>query len=156
MSRYWPLVSAQTVHAPQQCPCDRDAQVAAEVTAAVKQARFRQRTLATTQDGVSQALETWRRLKLAAFGITTREGAFNTLEPVITERALDAARTQYLTEVIEYNRAQFRLYEALGQPPAEALPQAVATPVSVPVAPQPYTPSPMPVFQIPPPPKGKS
>ena len=131
------------------------AQVAAEVTAAVNQARIRQRTLATAQDGVVQAVETWRRLKLASFGLATRDRLVNTLEPVIAEQDLDTARTQYLTEVIEYNKAQFRLYEALGQPPIEALPQAVAQPVSVPVAPQPYTPSPMPVFQIPPPPKGK-
>jgi outer membrane protein TolC len=131
------------------------AQVAAEVTAAVKQARIRQRTLATAQDAVAQALETWRRLKLAAFGLATRDRLVNTLEPVIAEQALDTARTQYLTEVIEYDKAQFRLYEALGQPPIEALPQAVAQPVSVPAAPQAYTPSPQPVFQIPPPPKGK-
>jgi outer membrane protein TolC len=131
------------------------AQVAAEVTAAVKQARTRQRTLEIAQAGVSDALETWRRLKLAAFGVLTREQRVNTLEPVIAEQALDVARTQYLTEVIEYNKAQFRLYEALGQPPADALPQAVATPVSVPAAPQPYTPSPMPVFPIPPAPKLK-
>ena len=65
-------------------------------------------------------------------------------------------RVHYLVEVIEYNKAQFRVYQALGQPPLEALPQAVAVPsVSVPAAPQPYKPSPAPVFLLPPPPKGK-
>jgi outer membrane protein TolC len=131
------------------------AQVASEVTAAVKSARIRQRTLQSAQEAVSQALETWRRLRLAAFGILTRDRLVNTLEPITAEQALDAARNQYLIEVIEYNKAQFRLYEALGQPPLEALPGAVALPVSVPAAPQPYQPSPIPVIPIPPPGKIK-
>ncbi|HLJ94179.1 MAG TPA: TolC family protein [Gemmataceae bacterium] len=131
------------------------AQVAADVAIAVKLARNRQRTLASAQVAVEQALETWRRLKLAAFGILTRDNLVNTLEPVIAEQSLDVARTQYLTEVIEYNKAQFRLYEALGQPPIDALPQAVPVPTTVPVAPQPYTPTPMPVFKVPPPVKRK-
>jgi outer membrane protein TolC len=132
------------------------AQVAAEIAAAVKIARTRERTLQSAQDAVSQALETWRRLKLAAFGVLTKgQGLVNTLEPVIAEQALDTARTQYLVQLIEYNKIQFRLYQALGQPPLEALPQAVAAPaVSVPVAPQPYQPTPPPVIPVPPP-KGK-
>jgi outer membrane protein TolC len=132
------------------------AQVAADVTAAVKLARTRERTLQSAQEAVRQALETWRRLRIAAFGMLTRDKLVNTLEPVIAEQALDTARVHYLTEVIEYNKAQFRLYQALGQPPLEALPQAVAAPpVTVPTAPQPYRPSPAPVIPVPPPPKRK-
>jgi hypothetical protein len=37
--------------------------------------------------------------------------------------------------VIEYDRAQFRLYWALGQPPETALPKAAAVPAQVPVLP---------------------
>jgi outer membrane protein TolC len=133
------------------------AQVAAEVTTAVKSAKIRERTLRSAQEAVQQALETWRRLKLAAFGMLTKgQGLVNTLEPVIAEQTLDNARVQYLVEVIEYNKAQFRLYQALGQPPLEALPQAVAAPpVTVPTAPQPYVPSPPPKIPLLPPPKGK-
>ena len=68
------------------------AQVAAEVAAAIKLARTRERTLQTAQEAVRQALETWRRLKLAAFGMVTKERLVNTLEPVIAEQALDTAR----------------------------------------------------------------
>ena len=53
---------------------------------------------------------------------------------MIAVRNLDEARFQYLNEVIEYNRAQFRLYTALGQPPLCALP-GVAKPLEVPTAP---------------------
>jgi hypothetical protein len=113
------------------------ARVAAEVTAAAKLARSRQRTLATAQEAVRQAMETWRRLREAAFGMDDpHQRLLDSLEPLVAEQALDTARTQYLTEVIEFNKAQFRLYTALGQPPQEALPAATALPVDVPVVPQ--------------------
>jgi outer membrane protein TolC len=57
------------------------------------------------------------------------------LELLWAERDLDQARRQYLTEVIEYNRAQFQLYWALGQPPMESLAQSTSVPVKTPVLP---------------------
>src|SRR5262249_59373345 len=86
------------------------ARVAAEVTAAARVARARQRTLAAAQDAVRQGLETWRRLREAAFGMATRDRRYDPLEPLLAEQQLNAARNQYLTEVIEFNKAQFRLY----------------------------------------------
>jgi outer membrane protein TolC len=113
------------------------AQVAAEVTGAAKLVRSRQRTLDSAQEAVRQAEETWRRVLK-----WTREVGFRrikqieALELLIAEQALNEARMRYLNEVIEFNRAQFRLYWAMGQPPQCALSQAVATPpVQVPVVP---------------------
>jgi hypothetical protein len=40
-----------------------------------------------------------------------------------------------LDEVISYNRNQFRLYWAMGQPPQCALPHATPLPVETPVLP---------------------
>ncbi|HEV3257942.1 MAG TPA: TolC family protein, partial [Gemmataceae bacterium] len=110
------------------------AAVAAEVTAAAKLARARRRALAAAQDGVEQAETMWRRLEKAQFGIVAqRIGRMEILEPLLAVQALRQARLQYLTEVIEYNKAQFRLYWAMGQPPMCSLPQATAMPVEVPV-----------------------
>ena len=88
----------------------------------------------------------WSRLREASRLLLTRGGGrFDTIEPLLAEQAMNQARTEYLTEVIEYDRAQFRLYWALGQPPLCALPQATAQPVAVPVVPKTYTsPSPAP------------
>jgi hypothetical protein len=116
------------------------AQVAAEVTAAAQLVRRRARAIEPVQEAVREALETYRRLQVAAFGLATREGLLNSLEPLIAEQTLAQTRSRYLTQVIEYNKAQFRLYRALGQPPLEALPEAVAKPVEVPVAPPRYEP----------------
>jgi outer membrane protein TolC len=112
-----------------------EAQVAAEVTAAVKVALNRRRALASAQEAVTEAERMWRRLRAAAFGMAGAQGRFDPLEPLLAEQALSQARLQYLTQVIEYNKAQFRLYRALGQPPLEALPKATALPVHVPVTP---------------------
>jgi hypothetical protein len=117
------------------------ARVAAEVTSAAKVVRRRAEALRVAHDAVLEAVETFRRLQAAAYGIVTKEQLLNTLEPLIAEQTLAQARSQYLTQVIEYDKAQFQLYKALGQPPLDALPDAVATPVEVPVAPPKYEPT---------------
>jgi outer membrane protein TolC len=110
------------------------AQVAAEVTAAAKLVRTRQRALEPAQEAVRQAEEMWRRLSRAAFGIAGPARRYDPLEPLLAEQALHQARLQYLNQVIEFNRNQFRLYWALGQPVLCATP-GTAVPVETPVAP---------------------
>jgi len=114
-----------------------EAQVAAEVTAAAKTALTRLRSLTASQKAVAEALETWRRLRAASFGMAGKQKLYEALEPLIAEQALAQARTQYLDGIIEYNRAQFRLFTAMGQPSIEALPKAVAEKVKVPALPEP-------------------
>jgi outer membrane protein TolC len=111
------------------------AQVAAEVTAAAKLALSRRQALDDAQEAVRQGEIMWRKLKEGSYGLRGRLNQFNPVEPLLAEQALAQARVLYLTQVIEYNKAQFQLYRAMGQPPVEALPKAAAIPVSVPVAP---------------------
>jgi len=117
------------------------AEVGAEVSAAAKVVRARERELAPAQEAVRQAETMWERLQKAAFGLATGFGGrarrFDPLEPIMAEQALHEARMRYLDAVIDYNRNQFRLFWAMGQPPLCALPQATALPVQVPVTPSP-------------------
>lgn len=110
------------------------AQVSAEVVAAAKGANYRLQTMSVSQEAVRQAVEMYRRLEAASFGMTSSRNQYDALEPLLAIQALNQARVQYLAEVIEYNRAQFRLYTALGQPPLCALPGS-AVPVEVPANP---------------------
>jgi outer membrane protein TolC len=110
------------------------AQVSAEVVAAAKTARYRLQTLQVSQDAVRQAVEMYRRLLESSFGMAGNRAQYDALEPLLAIQALNQARVQYLGEVIEYDRAQFRLYAALGQPPLCALP-GETKPVEVPVNP---------------------
>jgi outer membrane protein TolC len=115
---------------------ETQALVAAEVSAAAKQARARLQTMTAAQDAVSEALEMYRRLEASSFGMTGPRAQYDALEPLLAIQSLNQARVQFLTEVIEYNRAEFRLYTALGQPPLCALPGS-AIPLGVSPTPPP-------------------
>jgi outer membrane protein TolC len=119
---------------------DVEAQVAAEITAAAKLVRARQRSLSSAQDAVRQAEKAWPTVLKTTFNATFLPGGagvrrFEALELLWAERDLDQARRSYLTEVIEYNRSQFQLYWSLGQPPLESLPKLSPLPVQTPVLP---------------------
>jgi hypothetical protein len=73
----------------------------------------------------------YRRLLESSFGLVGQGGRFDALEPYLAIVSLNQARVQYLAAVVDYNRAQFRLYTALGQPPFCALP-GESVPVEVP------------------------
>ena len=116
-----------------------EAAVAADVTAAAKIVIFREREMANAQKAVREAESMWEKLKKAQFGVATGFGGhaarYDPVEPILAERALLEARMRYLNAVIDYNRYQFRLFWALGQPPVCALPRATVLPVYTPVLP---------------------
>ena len=104
------------------------AQIGEEVTAAYRQVIAGLESLNSAQQGVQQSLETWRRLRVESFGLGGQQHLFDPLEPLIAERDLNQARIAYLNAVIGYNRAQFQLYWALGQPPMCAPAEAQRSP----------------------------
>jgi outer membrane protein TolC len=116
------------------------ARVAEEVTSAAELARARREALDAGQEAVRQATEMWRRLDEASFGMIGRRKELDALEALVAAQALAQARALYLNEVIDYNRAQFQLFVAMGQPPLEALPQTVAAPLGVNPVPEPWQP----------------
>jgi len=116
--------------------------VRAEVLEAAKLATARFKTLDAAQEAVRQATELYRKLLESSFGMVGPKAQYDALEPLLAIQALNQARIQYLTEVIEFNRLQFRLYTALGQPAVCSLPSAATIPVEVPVVPSGPLPTP--------------
>jgi outer membrane protein TolC len=114
------------------------AEVAEEVTEAAQIARARLEALASGQEAIRQAVEMFRKLDLISFGMNGPNKQLDSVEPLLAVQALAQARFQYLNEVVDYNRAQFQLYRALGSPPAEALGQGCVVPVSVSPTPPPF------------------
>jgi outer membrane protein TolC len=113
-----------------------ETQVAADVTAAAKLARSRRRSLEHAQQAVQDAEKAWQQvLNFTLQAAFRKVRQFEALELLIAERDLSQARLQYLTQVIEYNRAQFQLYWALGQPPLDSLDQMTLVPLQTPVLP---------------------
>lgn len=111
------------------------ARVAAEISESAKLAGARFQSLDAAQRAVTQALEMYRKLLETSFGMIAPRAQYDALEPLLAIQALNQARSIYLNEVIEFNRAQFRLYTALGQPALNALPTMATTPLAVNVVP---------------------
>jgi outer membrane protein TolC len=101
------------------------AQVAAEVVESAKVAAARRAGLSDARLATERAQEMYRVLSATSFGMIGPQRQFDALEPLLAVQALNQARLQYLTSVVDYNRAQFRLLTAVGQPVSDAAPPAV-------------------------------
>ena len=104
-------------------------QVAADVTTAYKSRLAASRRMAQAAPAVTKGLESLRLNMLnirRGAGLPAATRPIEVLQPI---QALAQARTDYLNAVLAYNRAQFRLYRAIGQPPL--LPPNAPQPVPV-------------------------
>ena len=106
------------------------ARVASEVVAAYKARLAAAEALDDARESVAAALDS-----LALNLTNIRRGAglpgatrpIEVLQPI---QALAQARTDYLQAVLAYNRAQFRLYHATGQPPLVPAPAPAPSPAA--------------------------
>ncbi|HJZ90170.1 MAG TPA: TolC family protein, partial [Gemmataceae bacterium] len=92
------------------------AEVAAEVVEAARTAQARRQSVADARKATEEAAEMFRKLSATSFGMIGGKGQFDALEPLTAVQALNQSRIQYLAAVVEFNRAQFRLMQAVGQP----------------------------------------
>jgi outer membrane protein TolC len=87
-----------------------------EVANAWARVEFRFRQIQTGEQAVAAARDSWVE---DVTRIRGNEGL--PIEAVNSLRLLARAQLAYLDAIVEYNRAQFALYVALGEPPADAL-----------------------------------
>ncbi len=123
-----------------------EATVSAQVVEAARTSGARYETLEPAQEAVRQALEMYRKFRDVSFAMLGPKGQlqFDALEPLTAVQALNQARVQYLQQVVEFNRSQFRLYAALGQPALCGVDGAASQSLSVPVVPVKPMPAPLP------------
>ncbi len=117
---------------------DVQARAGAEVVEAAKIAAAKYSSLDVAQKAVTEATELYRKLQATSFNMVGPRAQYDALEPLLAISTLNVARMQYLGSVIEFNKAQFRLYTAIGQPPEEALGAMKPQAVEVPVVPPPF------------------
>ena len=101
--------------------------VAAEVVQAHAQVQSAASRLLDAESGLKEAAESARK-NLEGFGRTVPAGGANILvirpqEVVAAVQALGQAYSNYFAAVSDYDRAQFRLYHALGRPAQEVTDQ---------------------------------
>lgn len=111
---------------------EAQARAGAEVVEAAKLAASRYDQLDEARKAVTEAAETYRKLAATSFNMVGPRAQYDALEPLIAIQQLNQARLQYLTVVIEFNRAQFRLHTALGQPVMPMAPASRALPTPKP------------------------
>jgi len=114
---------------------ETQALVASQVVEAAQTAAARFEALDPAQEAVRQAQEMYRKFRESSFGVVGPKAQFDALEPLTAVQALNAARVQYLQQVVEFNRAQFRLFTAIGQPSLCGLENGVVHSVDVPAIP---------------------
>jgi outer membrane protein TolC len=100
---------------------DLQSQVAAEITEAAKVSAAEQASFPSAQEAVRQAQEMYRRLRATSFGMIGPRPQYDAVEPLLAIQALNQAQVQYLNAVLSFNRSQFQLFVALGQPALDAL-----------------------------------
>src|SRR5262249_18029137 len=94
-----------------------ESQIRAEIIEAAKVAAARYAALEPAREAVKQSLEMYRKLLESSFGMIGPKAQYDALEPLLAIQAINQARVKLLNQKIEYNRAQFRLFTALGNPP---------------------------------------
>ncbi len=126
--------------------------VAAEVVQAHAQVRRSANRLKAAGEGVANAVETAEK-NLRGLVPGKRVGdqltlVFRPQEAVAAVAALDQAYRDYYAAVGDHNRAQFRLYRALGHP-AQCLTDVPTRPLTLPATPPVPTPAPAPPAPLP-------
>jgi outer membrane protein TolC len=96
--------------------------IRAEVAEAYARTHARFNQIGTSEEAVRSGMEGFRE------DLTRIEGFVGLpIEVINSLNLLARARTDYLNAIVDYNEAQFQLYVALGQPPADALSHPVPT-----------------------------
>lgn len=106
------------------------AQVAADVVAAREAQTAALAQMDEAREAVTEAVES---LELNIANIRKGAGLPNATRPIEVLQPIQAlahARTDYLDAVLAYNRSQFRLFRAIGQPPQLPPPSAPAEPAN--------------------------
>ncbi|WP_435010518.1 TolC family protein [Tundrisphaera lichenicola] len=100
-------------------------QVRADVAVAYARTHARYAQIGTTEAAVRSSQRGFRE----DYDLTIQQTGRKVLpiELLNNFRLLNDSRREYLDAIVDYNRAQFELYVALGQPPADALARPVPT-----------------------------
>ncbi len=104
-----------------------ETEVAEQVVRSFRVAYTRAQELAAAQRAVQAARDSYRLNEERVRRAPEQARPIELLQAI---QALARARQDYLEVVADYNRAQFRLYTALGNPPLCALEQSAALPVT--------------------------
>jgi len=101
---------------------EAQARALAEIVEAGQVAAARYESLDLAERAVKEASDLYRISKESTLNVVDAKNLFDALRPLQAIQVLNQARQNYLNAVLEFNRSQYRLFTALGQPPRHAQP----------------------------------
>jgi outer membrane protein TolC len=99
---------------------DTQARAAAEIVEAAQFAAARYEALELAEQAVKEATELFRINMEGMTNVIDTKNLLDALRPLQALQALNQARLSYLAAVSDFNRAQYRLFTAIGNAPAHA------------------------------------
>jgi outer membrane protein TolC len=109
-------IAEQTQYALQ----ETQARIAADVVETAYQTAAKQETLALAEESVKAANELYRINKEGTFNVIDAKNLFDALRPLQAIQLLNQSRQAYLAAVVDFNKTQFKLFQAIGYPPSLA------------------------------------
>jgi outer membrane protein TolC len=95
---------------------DAQTRAIAEIVEAAAASTARQETLELAKTAVTQAEELYRINREGTFNVVDSRNLFDALRPLQSIQVRDRAKQNALAAVIEFNKAQFRLFMLIGHP----------------------------------------
>jgi outer membrane protein TolC len=96
------------------------ARAVAEIVEAAQVAAARYEAVELTARAVREAEELYRINKEGTLNVVDAKNLFDALRPLQAIQVLAQSRTSYLAAVLDFNRAQYRLFALIGYAPAQA------------------------------------
>lgn len=95
---------------------DAQAKAMADIVEAAQTAAARYETLDLAEQAVEEATELYRISREGTFNVIDAKNLFDALRPLQAIQVLNQSRQSYLAAVVDFNRAQYRLFTLLGHP----------------------------------------
>jgi len=107
---------------------EAQAKAAADIVEAAQIAGAGYETLDLAERAVREATELYRINKEGTLNVVDAKNLFDALRPLQAIQLLNLARRNYLSAVLDFNRAQYRLFALIGNPTTAAVAQAGPAP----------------------------
>lgn len=101
---------------------DAQARVIGDIVETAQVAAAKAETLTLAETAIREASELYRINKEGTLNVVDAKNLFDALRPLQAIQVLNQAQQNYLAAVLDFNRAQYRLFALVGNPPRSASP----------------------------------
>jgi outer membrane protein TolC len=102
---------------------ESQARAASDIVEAAQLAAAKYESLDLAEQAVKEAIELYRINKEGILNVVDAKNLFDALRPLQAIQVLNQARQSYLSAVLDFNRAQYRLFTLIGTPTRQAVAQ---------------------------------